>query len=176
MTQRPVAIVALAASAAMLGSADPARAQTAAGISELTSGIRTGASVPYGQIGVNWSWTVPAGKYLALVRIAYSLHSYEHAASLRCSLHRPNDGHFDVALASVTGAPPAGIGASGEMTLMSQVTLATTTTLIVKCDAPFGGPTGTQAVDHLRLELVQAASFGTLPIAPSPTAPPAFQR
>jgi hypothetical protein len=90
--------------------APSASAQTGAGIAELTSGIRTGAPVPYGQVGVNLSWTVPSGQYLALVRISYSLRSFEHAATLRCSLHRPNEGRLDISLVSVTGGQPVGSG------------------------------------------------------------------
>ncbi|MEK7453138.1 MAG: hypothetical protein AAB614_02790 [Patescibacteria group bacterium] len=131
----------------------------------ISSGTRFGADVVRGE-SVSWSWNAPAGQYLALARIAYSLSSTAAGvATMRCQLHRAGEGFLDIGTVAVSGQPFEGTGISGEITLTSRLSNLDPAVLSVTCDGQ-QAPLSSVRVDHLRLELIQVSSLEDLTIAP----------
>ena len=146
---------------------EPGPAGSSGGGQLLSSGV-FGALLPGGE-GATWSWNVPAGQYLAIVSINYSLQSTFSdtattglVASMLCQLQQQGVSGVSASGSTHiggTGAP----GYSGEMTLISRVSMIDPSALSVICYGTHN-PLGLSVVraDYLRLNLVQVSSLGNL--------------
>jgi hypothetical protein len=123
----------------------------------LSSGLQPGGDIPSGQPR-SWAFNVPAGNYLAIGRVTYTLTGDADGAGFDCMLKRGSTEEFwDIADASASGV--AGQTIQGEMTLISQVPMPTNGIISIQCTAEGGQ---TQHIQHVVLELVQVRVFRDL--------------
>jgi hypothetical protein len=123
----------------------------------LSSGLQQGGDIPSGQPR-SWAFNVPAGNYLAIGRVTYTLAGDADGAGFDCMLKRGSTEEFwDIADASASGV--AGQTIEGEMTLISQVPMPTAGTIAIQCTADGGQ---TQHIENVVLELIQVRVFRDL--------------
>lgn len=158
------------AACAVLCLAPAASAQTAPGPASFSTGYRPGGDI-VGSTGTTWSWTIPAGQYVAVARISYALQSLGTTdgggvSRIRCRLHRATGGNIDAAMASIGAGPNNGNSVAGVLTLTGRVSVPTGGPLSITCDASGAHARSTQRVDTTRVELIQVSSMTNLAIAP----------